>query len=438
MTRNRKSRNGDRRRNRTRNRTRIGAVGAATMLAVSVCGVAPAVAASGGGRTSLADDSQCTTKAQGVTVATDQTATPWEVSYANTQPSGLTGKGVTVAVIDSGIAGSDSQLSKRVVGGQDFTDGGDFKKDVDGHGSMVASIIGAQPSSRNGMTGIAPGANLLIYREAGCNVGGAANQEGTLATAINTAVAAGARIINISQAGYDANNDLKAAVVNAYQKNVLIVAAAGNYGDSAPQGNTNYGVNPVTYPAAYAPYLLAVGASTQDGVTADFSETGAYIGVTAPGFAVGGLFPDGKVWYDNGTSFAAPYVAAVAALLLQEHSNWSVGTLIRVLEATADGNGKWDKLAGWGVVNANAALQANPDQLVGLFGAGPNADGPAAAKPVEHGTSMQPIVNAAPAQTVVDQRKGAYMALGSAILIVVVALAGTLIARDARRRRMPL
>ena len=258
MTRNRKSRN----ENPRRTRTRLCAAGAATMLAVSVCGVAPAGAATGGGRTWLADDSQCTTKAQGVTLATDQTATPWEVSYANTQPSGMTVKGVTVAVIDSGIAGSDSQLSKRVVGGQDFTDGGNYKQDVDGHGSMVASIIAAQPSSKNGMVGIAPGVDLLIYREAGCNVGGGANEEGTLATAINTAVAKGAQIINISQAGYDANNDLKAAVLNAYQKNVLIVAAAGNYGNSAPQGGTSYGVNPVTYPAASDPSQATTAATS--------------------------------------------------------------------------------------------------------------------------------------------------------------------------------
>lgn len=428
------------------------ASGLAALLTVGVCGVVPAGAAyagseagasagagAGGGRTVLADDSECTTKKDQAALASDQSAKPWEISYANTRASSgrATGAGVTVAIIDTGIEGGDRQLAKKVVGGQDFTNsGGQYKVDVDGHGSMVASIIAAQPSDRDGMVGIAPGVNLLIYREAGCNVTGG-NDEATLAKAINAAVTAGAQVINISQDGYTANAALRAAVLNAYQKNVLIVASAGNYGDSqAKDGNTNYGVNPVMYPASYAPYLLAVGAAAQDGSVAGFSETGRYVGVTAPGVNVGGIFPDGKVWYDNGTSFAAPYVAGVAALLIEKHPSWQVGTLIRVLEATASGNGHWNPSQGWGEVDAGAALSADPDNLTGLFGAGPNADGPAAAKPEQRGMAMIPIVNSAPARTVVSQRKGAYIALGTAIVIVIVIIGGTLIARDARRRRL--
>ncbi len=423
-----------------RARVRVCAAGAAAMLAVNVCGIAPASAsvAAGGGRTSLADDSTCTTKGPTVTAVSDQTAVPWEISNANPQVLDATGKGVTVAIIDSGIKASNSQLSGAIVGGKDFTSGGNYRQDVDGHGTMVASIIAARASTKNGMVGIAPGVSLLIYREAGCNVTGG-NDENTLADAINTAVDQGAQIINISQAGYTANSRLEAAVLNAYQKNVLIVAAAGNFGNiDAKEGDVDYGINPVTYPAAYAPQLLAVGAAMSDGSVAAFSENGAFVGVTAPGFQVGGLFPDGKVWLDDGTSFAAPYVAGVAALLLQKHHGWSVGTLIKVLEATTGSGGKWTKSAGWGEVNASAALSADPTHLAGLFGAGPNADGPATAKPVKQGTSMAPIVDAAPARTEVDQRKGAYIALASAIVIVLVALAGTFIARDARRRRLPL
>lgn len=416
------------------------AVGACVVLPGGVPnnGAAPRVTAFGGGRTVIADDSECTTK-KDQAVEADQSATPSEISYADPQSWSVhpTGKGVTVAIIDTGIAGNDKQLAKNVVGGQDFTDsGGQYKVDVDGHGSMVASIIAAQASSKNGMVGIAPGVKLLIYREAGCNVSGG-NDENTLAKAINAAVAAGAQVINISQDGYTANADLKAAVLNAYQKNVLIVASAGNYGNSqASDGNNNYGINPVMYPASYAPYLLAVGAATQDGGVADFSETGPYIGVTAPGVNVGGIFPDGKIWIDNGTSFAAPYVAALAALLIEQHPTWRVDTVMKVLEATASGNGQWTSSQGWGEVNARAALAADPSLMGGLFGAGPNADGPVKAKPVKRGIAMVPIVDAAPAQTVVNQRKGAYIALVVAILIVIVAVAGTLVARDARRRRL--
>jgi type VII secretion-associated serine protease mycosin len=391
-----------------------------------------------GGQTLLADDSQCTTQKDNPDRAADQHAVPWEVTYANTldNPSGLTGKGVTVAIIDTGIADLHGQLSQTVVGGGDFTGGGGYTADVDGHGTLVASIIAArrQPSS-TGMVGIAPDAKLLIYREAGCNVP-RGNSEDAMAAAINAAVADGAQIINISQDGFTADNNLKAAVLNAYQKNVLIVASAGNNGDSrASDGKVDYGINPVMYPAVYAPYLLSVGAAEQNGDVAEFSETGSYVGVTAPGVDVGGLLPDGKVWLINGTSFAAPYVTGLAALLLQNHRNWTPDTLMKVLEATASGNGKWTRSAGWGEVNANAALQADPDHLSGLFGAGPNADGPAVAKPVTQGSTMAPIVDAAPARIVVDQRRGAYVALGVAALTVIVAATGVLVARDARRRR---
>jgi type VII secretion-associated serine protease mycosin len=391
------------------------------------------------GRTDLADNGTCT-KSEG-SLLEDQGATPWEISYANTQSSSQygDGSGVKVAVIDTGIEGGDSQLSGAISGGQDFTDsGGVYKADVDGHGTFVASIIAAQKTSRNGMVGLAPGVKLLIYREAGCNVK-AGNDEKTMASAINAAVAANARVINISQAGYVPDDTLKAAVMNAYRNNVLIVVAAGNAGNkdaTDPNSNADYGINPTTYPAAYVPYLLAVGAANQDGGVAGFSETGPFISVTAPGAGVGGLFPDGKVHVDDGTSFAAPYVSAIAALLIARHPDWSVSTLIRVLESTASGNGSWNSSQGWGEVDATAALNADPNNLAGLYGAGPNADGPAQARPVTHGIPMLPIVNAAPAQAVVTQRKGAYIALGAAILIVIVAAAGTAIARDARRRRM--
>jgi type VII secretion-associated serine protease mycosin len=417
----------------------------AALLAAGVCGFVPGGTpqtggTAAGGHTTLADNSDCTVKKDQAQAAPDQSATPWEISYANAQSSSVhpTGIGVTVAIIDTGIDGANRQLSKNVVGGKDFTDsGGQYKADVDGHGTMVASIIAAQPSTNNGMVGIAPGVNLLIYREAGCNVK-AGSTEAAMAKAINAAVDAGAKVINISQDGYIADAGLKTAVMNAYQKNVLIVASAGNYGNSqATEGSTSYGVNPIMYPASYAPYLLAVGAATQDGAVADFSETGPYIGVTAPGVAVGGIFPDGKVWIDNGTSFAAPYVAALAALIIEKHPALSVNTIIKVLESTASGSGRWNSSQGWGEVNAQAALNVDPSHLPGMFGAGPNADGPAAAKPVKRGIAMIPIVDAAPAQAVVNQRKGAYIALTVAVLIVIVVVAGTAVARDARRRRRP-
>ncbi|HEV3169990.1 MAG TPA: S8 family serine peptidase [Actinocrinis sp.] len=396
-----------------------------------------------GGGTRLADSSSCTTSNTSITAASDQTATPWEIANAGgaqlvSGPQAATGAGISVAVIDTGANAADPQLAGAITGGQDFSgSGGNYRTDSDGHGTMVASIIAARPAPGNGMTGVAPGAKLLIYREAGCNVP-AGNDEDTLASAVKTAVNAGARVINVSQDGCTPNANLQAAVLYAYQHGALVVTSAGNYGDSEdtdPATNSSCGIDPVMYPAAYAPYVLSVGAADQDGNVPSWSETGSYVGVAAPGVGVGALFPDGRIMVDSGTSFAAPYVSGLAALLLQKHPRWTPATLMKVLESTASGHGSWTKSAGWGEVNVLDALKADPTHLIGLFGAGPGADGPASAAPRLSGAAMAPVVAAPPSPSVVNQRKGAYIALAGSLLFVIVALAGTLVARDARRRR---
>ena len=431
-----------------RSGARITAALAAAVLAgqFSAGAFAARLGPAGGGGTRLADSSSCTTSNNSITAAADQTAAPWEIANAGgsqlaTGPQAATGAGVTVAVIDTGANANNPQLAGAISGGQDFSgSGGNFRTDADGHGTMVASIIAARPAAGKGMTGVAPGAKLLIYREAGCNIP-AGNDEDTLANAIKAAANAGARVINVSQDGCTPNANLQAAVLYAYQHGALVVTSAGNYGDSQdtdPATNSSCGINPVMYPAAYAPYVLSVGAADQDGNVPSWSETGSYVGVTAPGVGIGALFPDGRIMVDSGTSFAAPYVSGLAALLLQKHPRWTPENLMKVLASTASGHGSWNKSAGWGEVNVLNALKADPAHLTGLFGAGPGADGPASAAPRLSGAAMAPIVAAAPSPNVVNQRKGAYIALAASLLFVIVAGAGTLVARDARRRRRQL
>jgi membrane-anchored mycosin MYCP len=400
------------------------------------------------------DDSTCTSaEITQNNVQTAQDAVPWEIAHAGigggaTPPVLNAGAGVLIAVIDTGIAAGDPQLSGAIAGGADLSgSGGVYRADLDGHGTFVASIIAAAPAASNGMVGIAPGARLLIYREAGCAIS-QGNTETAMAAAINQAVAAHAKIINISQDGFDPSPAVQLAVQRAYDAGVLVVAAAGNYGSS--EGTDDAGdstaVDPVTYPAYYGANpagtadLLAVGAVDQNSEAAGFSETGGYIGVTAPGVAIVGLSNTGRTLVtDDGTSFAAPYVAAVAAVLLQHDPGLSPKQLMKVLESTATGNGAWDDADGWGEVNPQAALQTveqDPklDTLTPLYGAGPDADGPAGDAATTSGQAMQPQAPKVVSAVQATQEHGAYVSMGVAGLVLLIAGIGSAVMREARRR----
>ncbi|HEY3869025.1 MAG TPA: S8 family serine peptidase [Actinocrinis sp.] len=424
--------------------TRAGVAVAAAALTVGGAGVwsaLPAAAASGAGTGLLAGASGCTTQSPDITAAQNQGSAPWEISLADPQKlagAGATGSGVNVAIIDTGLASTNAQVDhNNVTKGAVFSGiSGNYQADVDGHGTMVASIIAAQKTSQNGMQGIAPDVNLMIYREAGCDAPDGGPTEGNLAQAINQAVSDGAQIINISQDGFTDDASLKAAVQNAYNNNVLIVVASGNDASDTPSASaTSYGRDPATFPASYAPDVLAVGAVDQSGQVGSFSETGPYVGVTAPGVGVGALFPDDKVEVDSGTSFAAPYVTAVAALVLQKHPNLQPSAVMQILESTASGNGSWNSSNGWGEVNVQAALAADPQHLNGLYGAGPNANGAASEAPTTQAPGMLPIVASPPDPVAAEQRHEAYAALGSAGVAVVLVVVISLVVVDARRRR---
>ncbi|WP_157436361.1 S8 family serine peptidase [Actinospica robiniae] len=453
---------------------KVGAAAASTALALGTGFAAPTAAAGG---TVLADASNCTQN--NVTAATSQ-QTPWEISAAGalTDWAGepLTGQGVKVAVVDTGIAAGKQLVVSggAVLNGETKT--GDAADD-DGHGTMVASIIGAKsPGSdgEGGMIGIAPGVQLISMREAGCQAT-AGNTEDAMATAINEAVEKGADVINISQDGYDPDDTLRAAVMNAYQHGVIVVTSAGNQGDRDTTDNNNkdYGVNPPTYPASYQPYVLAVGAVDQYDSVPTFSEKGTsanpFVGVVAPGVAVEALLPNGKLVVDDGTSFAAPYVAAEAALIIEEY-DWTHASdrvparayeVMKIIEATADGEGSYSLSAGWGEAQISYALTkvkvsssatkedkalvsgSAPGSFgpiyglpVKMYGAGPNKDGSASsAGSAADRIVAKPYVAAVTDKTAQSQQRWAYIALIVGLMVAAVTLGGAAVARDTARRR---
>ncbi|MDI5911078.1 MULTISPECIES: type VII secretion-associated serine protease mycosin [Streptomyces] len=275
------------------------------------------------------------------------------------------GKNVKVAVIDTGVDTVNAQLKGgAVANGKDFLHpGGNGKTDKVGHGTKVAGIIAARKLDGTGFIGLAPEATIIPIRQ---NDDQGSGNVDTMMQAIKYAADAGAKVINISQdtaSKMDPTVDTAFRAVIKYaqdQKDALIVAAAGNDGAD--------GKIKETYPAAY-PGVLAVAASDRNNARAPFSQSGPFVGVAAPGIDMVSTVPVGGNCVDQGTSFAAPYVSGVAALIRAKHPEWTYKQVITQIEQTADRTkaGR-DDFVGWGVIDPAAAV--NDDTTA------PSADGP--------------------------------------------------------------
>lgn len=261
-------------------------------------------------------------------------AIPWpQQRYAPQRLARLaTGAGVIVAVVDSGVDRRHPQLAGRVLAGIDLLDpDGDGGLDCVGHGTGVASIIAAVPRDGTSFRGLAPQARILPVRVSeqqvvdGQGTGRAATPE-DLGRAVRWAVDRGAAVVNLSVVLYADHPAVRTAVAYAVDRDVVVVAAAGNLtGDGGP----------LPYPAAYDG-VLGVGAIGADGLRADFSHTGTHVDLVAPGVDVLVANPGQGHRSIDGTSFAAPFVAATAALLRQYRPDLSAVEVTRRLVATAD------------------------------------------------------------------------------------------------------
>ena len=307
----------------------------------------------------------------------------WEVS---------TGANVKVAVIDSGVDGKHPDLAGVMAGGVDISGAGspDGQKSIGArpeHGTLVATMLagrGHQPASPSpsptaspgtsatpsatpgpgpavrpdGIVGVAPEAQLLSVSTwlGSANPGGKSDQD-QIPQAVRWAVDNGARVINISLGSTSPEwpQSWDAAFLYAEQKDVVIVAAAGN----RVGGNVQVGA-PATIPG-----VLTVAGLDRKGVASiDSSSQGISIGVAAPAENLIGGMPSGGYAEWAGTSGAAPIVAGVAALIRSKWPEMTASQVInRIVSTTKDAGapGK-DPLYGFGVLNAEAALKADvPD-----------------------------------------------------------------------------
>ncbi|MFH9009751.1 type VII secretion-associated serine protease mycosin [Streptomyces sp. NPDC017943] len=332
------------------------------------------------------------------------------------------GKGVRVAVIDTGVDDRNRQLAGAVdkAAGRDLLGkGGDPTKDEVGHGTKVAGIIAARPAEGTGFVGLAPAATIIPIRQNDADSNGDSD---TMARAIAHAVAQGADVINISQdttKPLSGDSTLARAVRKALAAKVVVVASAGNDGlDGKPKE---------TYPAAFDG-VLAVASSDRNNERAAFSQSGSFVGVAAPGVDIVSTVPGGGQCTDSGTSFSAPFVAGVAALLKEKHPAWSPAQIVTQIERTAERsvNGH-DDFVGWGVVDPVRAVQESD-----------LADPPSSPAP-DPGMARAEAPDVAPfslAETPAerDERYATY-ALGVAVTLVVVVTGAAVVLRDLRRRR---
>lgn len=308
------------------------------------------------GRTSIAVSWLWLAAVPGAPVPTQPPNPPsvrqWALDAAHLDSVGVwrssTGANVVVAVVDSGVDARHADLAGRVLAGADFTGNaanGQVDVSADAHGTSVAGVIAGTGRGAGGqaVTGLAPGAEILPVRVAD----GAAADPVAMAQGIDYATKHGARVINISMCMPALNPQVRDAVAAAIQSDIVVIAAAGN---DALTGNRP------KYPAAL-PGVLAVAGTDAAGNRWPNSESGDYISLAAPAVGIYTAGAQGGYLTATGTSFAAPQVAAAAALLRSAYPGENATQIINRLTgtATSNGHGRTPEL-GYGIVNPSRAL----------------------------------------------------------------------------------
>lgn len=272
------------------------------------------------------------------------------------------GKGVTIAVIDTGIGKVPTTFGDAVVDGTDVSgsgspDGRTPVGAIDGdHGSWVASLAaGRGKSDGTGMIGVAPEANLLSV-SIGFGAAASVPFVDQVADGVRWAVDHGADIINMSFTTntLDWDKSWDDAFLYAYEHDVVVVVAAGNRGS---------GTSVIGAPATI-PGVLTVGGVDQTGTASvEASTQGITIGISAPSEGLIGISPDGELRQWRGTSGAAPIVAGVAALIRAAHPELDAANVInRIIQTAMPVEGVTDlpdPLYGYGLLDAEAAISAS-------------------------------------------------------------------------------
>ena len=287
-------------------------------------------------------------------------STPNADIHATTAWDTTLGNGTIVAILDTGVSKNHLDLSPQVIDRVNYSNS-TTDDDIYGHGTHVGGIVAAVTNNSKGVAGVCPSCTLLSVKV--LNDGGSGAYS-WIASGITYAVEHGAKVINMSLGGPSPSKTLEGAVNYAWGKNVVVIAAAGN------SGNTSK-----TYPAAFANAIAVAATDNQDN-KAYFSEYGSWVDVAAPGVSIYSTWNDSTSEYDpqptcidssttecykyaSGTSMSTPMTSGVVALIWSTNKYTTAFNVRNRLERTADkiyGTGTY-----WmsGRVNAANAVDDN-------------------------------------------------------------------------------
>ena len=261
--------------------------------------------------------------------------------------SGLTGRGVRVAIVDCGVSTRTNDIhSSRLLAGKNLLEPALTTEDTHGHGTFIAGIIGAAKDNGVGIAGIAPGVTIVPLKTTD---NGTSNSD-LVAQAIYDAVDEfDCSIINLSFGSKTQSTAMHDAIRYAVENGAIVVASTGNDGSTA-----------LHYPGAYSE-VIGVGSVRKNMERSSFSHQNSSIFVVAPGDSVISLgMTSGAVKTSGGTSYAAPNVTGIAALLKEAHPEMNADDFRAILQAFCYdlGEAGYDTSYGWGLVQAPRAIVA--------------------------------------------------------------------------------
>lgn len=271
--------------------------------------------------------------------------TPYGITMVQAnQVSDANATAMKVCVIDTGYLLNHADLPSSGVTGASFQGHGNWFTDGNGHGTHVAGTMVAL-NNNIGVVGVLPSGLVGLHNVKIFNDSGNWTNASNLIQAIQSCQNAGAKVVNMSLGGGSSNTTERNAMNNFTNSGMLLVAAAGN------AGNTS-----LSYPASYDA-VMSVAAVDSNKNLANFSQRNAQVEISGPGVNVASTWSDGGYRSISGTSMASPHVAGVAALVWSNHPQCTNTQIRNVLNQTAERretSGRNNNF-GWGIVRAKAA-----------------------------------------------------------------------------------